>query len=63
MNPRFFERLEGRGLGVRQPRLDASLGKSPASAASLNQQEFNASAANAVADSSHLFTATQLAKL
>lgn len=63
MNARFFEGLESRGLGVRQPRLDASLGESPATAASLDQQEFNASPSNAVAHGSYLFTIPQLAKL
>ncbi len=42
----FFESLEGSSLSVSQARLGASLGKNPTLLAGLNQQEFDACAAD-----------------
>jgi hypothetical protein len=63
MNSRLFESFEGSGLGVRQSRFDTAFGKSPASAASLNQQEFDATVAGPVAHSGHLFAAMPFTRL
>jgi hypothetical protein len=50
MNASFFKSLQGRGLGVSKTGFSTAFGKNPASAASLNQQKFNATLANAIAD-------------
>ena len=63
VNSGLFESLEGSGLGVRQPRFDAAFGEGPASLAGLDQQEFEATAADPIANGSHLFACAQLAKL
>jgi hypothetical protein len=54
MNASFFKCLQGRRLGVRKAGLDAAFGENPASAASLNQQKFDAAFACAIADRSDL---------
>jgi hypothetical protein len=48
MNAGLFKSLEGSGLGVREAGFDAAFGENPTSAASLNQQEFEAASANAI---------------
>ena len=48
MNASLFKSLEGSGLGVREAGFDAAFGENPTSAASLNQQEFEAASANAI---------------
>jgi hypothetical protein len=63
MNSRLFESLEGSRLGVCQPRFGASLRESPMSAAGPNQQEFDATAADPVANCGDLFASTESAKL
>src|SRR5437667_10608956 len=55
MNSGFFEGFEGSRLSVRQTWLDPALGESPASAPSLNQQEFDAASSVPVANSSDMF--------
>jgi|HubBroStandDraft_1064217.scaffolds.fasta_scaffold03325_10 hypothetical protein len=42
MNPSLFKGLKGSGLSVREARLSPAFGENPTSAASLNQQEFDA---------------------
>jgi hypothetical protein len=54
MNACLFKSLEGGGLGVRKTGFNAPFGKNPASAASLNQQKFDAAFANAVTNGSDL---------
>ena len=61
MNSGFFKGLEGSRLSVSQTWLDATLGKSPASAPGPNQQEFDAAAADAIANSSDLFASIPFA--
>jgi hypothetical protein len=63
MNTRLFKSLKGSGLGVREPRFGAALGESPMSAVGSNQQEFDATAAHAVANGGDLFASAQPAKL
>jgi len=60
MNAGFFKGLKSRGLSLRQARLDATFGEDPAPAASLNEQEFRAKAADAVANSCHLLASADL---
>src|SRR5205807_6976355 len=55
MNSGFFKGLEGSRLSVRQTWFDTALGESPASAPSLNQEEFDVASADAVANRSDLF--------
>jgi hypothetical protein len=54
MNASLFESLESGGLGVGEAAFDPSLGENPASAAGLDQQEFNATSAHAVTDGGDL---------
>ncbi len=61
MNARLFDGLESRDLGVRQRRFEAAFGEGPASAAGSDQQEFDATAADPIADGSYLFTSPQVA--
>jgi hypothetical protein len=63
MNSRSLRRLESRGLGVSQSWFGAAFGESPVSAVGPNQQEFDATAANPIADGGDLFASPQLAKL
>jgi hypothetical protein len=56
MNSRLFESFEGSDLCVGQPCFDAAFGESPTSgAARLNQQEFDTTIADPVANSGYLF--------
>jgi hypothetical protein len=64
MNPRFLESFKRRRLGVSQPRFRAALGKSPAPApAGPNQQEFDSTVVNPIANRGHLLALAQSAKL
>jgi hypothetical protein len=63
MNPRFFESLEGRGLGVRQSRLGVAFGENPTSAARAHQQEFNRVIADSITNCGDLLTFAQLTKI
>src|ERR1700683_4972670 len=64
MNSGFFEGLEGGGLGVGQSGFGAAFGESPAAAsAGLDQQEFDAGVADAIADGGYLVGSAQTAKL
>ena len=63
VDARLFESFQRRCLGMSQPRLGAALGESPASAAGLYQQEFNAADANPVADCSDLLASPQLVEV
>ena len=62
MNPGFFKGLKRRRLSLRQARLNATFGEDPAPAARLNQKEFHALAADAVANGRHLLASTDLPK-
>src|SRR2546426_866266 len=55
--------FQGRRLSGRQPPVNAALRKGPASAAGLNQQELNATAANPIAHCGDLLTFPQPANL
>jgi hypothetical protein len=59
MNTRFFKSLQRRGLGVRKAPLNAAFGENPASAARLDQQEFNAAFAYAVANRGDLLASSR----
>jgi hypothetical protein len=59
MNAGLLKGLHGSGLGVGQARLNASFGKDPPSAASLNQQKFNAVFADTVTNRSDLLPSLQ----
>jgi hypothetical protein len=50
MNASFFKRLQSRGLSARKAGLNAAFGENPTSAASLNQQKFDATFPDAIAD-------------
>jgi len=63
MNTRLFKSFECRRLRVREPRLDAALGKRPMPAARADQEKLNFGAANAVTNGSHLLTFAQLANM
>lgn len=63
MDSGLFEGLQGCGLGVGQARLRATLGERPASAAGLDQQEFDAPGGDPIADGGNLFASTQFAKM
>jgi hypothetical protein len=63
MNSGLFESFEGSRLSVGQPRFGAAFGESPASAAGLDQQEFDATASDPIANRGHLFASLESAKL
>jgi hypothetical protein len=63
VNSRLLESFEGSGLGVRQSRFDATFGEGPASVARLNQQEFDTTIADPVADSGYLFASVPPAQV
>src|ERR1700679_792387 len=64
MDSRFLESFNRCGLSVAKARFSAALGERPASAAaSLHQQKFNRTAADAVADRGYLLTFAHLAQL
>src|SRR5450755_1781164 len=52
----FLKRLECSRLRLCEPRLDTTFGEDPASAASLNQEKFNADFTNAVTDCGDLLS-------
>ena len=60
MNAGLFKRLEGRGLGLREARFDSSFGEDPAPASSLNQQELQTLAAEAIANGRNLLAPRRL---
>src|SRR5579871_3862678 len=63
VNPRFLEGLQRRRLRMRQSRLRAAFGESPAAAASgLNQQKFHGIAPHPVTNRSYLLVLAQLAQ-
>ena len=59
VNSCFFERFERSGLGVGQSRFGFAFGESPVTAVGSNQEEFNFSATNAIANRRHLFALPQ----
>src|ERR1700733_14704017 len=59
MNSGLFKGLKGGGLRVRQPRFGLTFRKSPMTIVGSNQQQFDFSATNAVADGGHLIAFTQ----
>src|ERR1700678_267532 len=64
MNSRFLEGLDCRRLSMGKSGFGPALGEGPASAASsLHQQEFNRTAADAVADCGYLLTFAHLVQL
>lgn len=60
MNASLFKRFEGRGLGLREARFDSSFGEDPAPASSLNQQELQTLAAEAIANGRNLLAPRRL---
>lgn len=62
MNAGFFIGLKSRRLSLGQAWFGSAFGEDPAPAASLNQQEFQAPAAGAVANRCHLLASTDLPK-
>jgi len=63
MHSGFLVSFEGSCLSVCQPRFDAALRESPASAAGLNQQELNDTTANPIAHRCDLLTSPKPANL
>jgi hypothetical protein len=56
MNPSLFKSLEGSRLGACEAGFNTTFGEDPTSAASLNQQEFDAASADAVTNRCDLLT-------
>ncbi len=54
MNASLFKRFEGRGLGMREAGFGSAFGENPAPAAGLDEQEFQAAFADAVANGGDL---------
>jgi len=64
VNTCFFEGLESRSLGVRQPCFGAAFGECPASAAaSTNQQKLDRALPQTITNGSDLFASAQFAQL
>jgi hypothetical protein len=62
MNPSLFESFEGRSLRVGKPGFDAAFGKNPTSLPSLDQQEFDVTAAHPITNRSHLLAFPKFAQ-